>query len=113
MTDQNGCTSAKDFNVFAKKPKPVTGQTINFTAGNVVQLGSVYPNPAVQNINVRAEENLEGFSVYNAYGVKVYESNGKMMSKDESNILLKSGVYTVYFTSENGEQSSERVVISE
>ncbi len=113
VTDQNGCTSAKDFNVFAKKPKPVTGQTINFTAGNVVQLGSVYPNPAVQNINVRAEENLEGFSVYNAYGVKVYESNGKMMSKDESNILLKSGVYTVYFTSENGEQSSERVVISE
>ena len=113
VTDQNGCTVAKDFNVFAKKPKPIIGQTISFTGGSTVQLGSVYPNPAVQNINVRAEENLEGFSVYNEYGVKVYESNGKMMSKDEINILLKSGVYTVYFTSENGEQSSERIVISE
>jgi hypothetical protein len=113
VTDENGCSAAKDFNVFAKKPKPVTGQTISFTGGSTVQLGSVYPNPAVQNIHVRAEENLDGFSVYNAYGVKVYESNGKMMSKDEINILLKSGVYTVYFTSENGEQSSERIVISE
>lgn len=113
VTDQNGCSAAKDFNVFAKKPKPVTGQTISFTGGSTVQLGSVYPNPAVQNINVRAEENLKGFSVYNEYGVKVYESNGKMISNDEINILLKSGVYTVYFTSENGEQSSERIVISE
>ena len=113
VTDENGCTAAKDFNVFAKKPKPVTGQTISFTGGSVVQLGSVYPNPAVENINVRAEENLAGFAVYNEYGVKVYELNGKLSSKEEINVLLKSGVYTVYFTSENGEQSSERIVISE
>ena len=113
VTDQNGCTAAKDFNVFAKKPKPVTGQTISFTAGSTVQLGSVYPNPAVQNINIRAVENLVGIAVYNEYGVKVYESNGKLSSNEEMNIILKQGVYTVYFTSENGEQSSERVVISE
>jgi hypothetical protein len=113
VTDQNGCTATKDFNVFAKKLKPVAGQTISFTGGSVVQLGSVYPNPAVQNINVRAEENLAGVAVYNDYGVKVYELNGKLNSKEEMNIILKHGVYTVYFTSENGEQSSERVVISE
>ena len=113
VTDQNGCTAAKDFNVFAKKPKPVTGQTISFTAGSTVQLGSVYPNPAVQHINIRAVENLAGIAVYNEYGVKVYESNGKLSSNEEMNIILKHGVYTVYFTAENGEQSSERVVISE
>jgi hypothetical protein len=113
VTDENGCTAAKDFNVFAKKPKPVTGQTISFTGGSTVQLGSVYPNPAAQNINVRAVENLAGFAVYNEYGVKVYESKGKMNSNEEMNIILKHGVYTVYFTSENGEQSSERIVISE
>jgi hypothetical protein len=113
VTDQNGCTAAKDFKVFAKKPKPVTGQTISFTGASAVQLGSVYPNPAVQNINVRAVENLAGFAVYNEYGVKVYESNGKLSSNEEMNIILKHGVYTVHFTSENGEQSSERIVISE
>lgn len=69
----------------------------------------LYPNPAVNHINIESSEAIRNITIYNALGQKVATMNGTSRI-DVSN--LDKGIYSIRIIKENGKTSDHKFIIA-
>lgn len=105
VVDMNGCQVSKSFIV--KNKITVQGTPPTATSRSSV----LFPNPSSGQVNLITNQGIDHVEVYDLFGTKIKEINMDSDMKIDQQIQLEIGNYTVLFFDQNGNTTSEKLII--
>jgi len=112
VTDENGCSATRTFNVHQKKPvltgveNPETTPFTSSSEGTNVQLA--YPNPSTGMVYFKNNENIASISISNMTGIRIAKIDTEQVVQG---IQLNKGTYTAHILFQNGETAQQRIFV--